>query len=437
MLVRDIFEDRVRDALSEATKWLVEGMVRLSLDIFETVLAWWLGDAIAPPLSGEQGGVLWFLRSHTNWLTVALAFSGLLIAAAKVALQRKGEPFRKALFQFIELAIVVSMLATAVHLATRAGDEYSTWILKEAQPVGDDWIDGWTSGLDALGGEDANLGYAALVFIFALFAIPASAIQFILLLFRSAILVVLVGIFPVLAAARFSSYGDRAYRTSIGWLISFIFYKPVAATIYAAAIKMLSSDYKADHVLGLALICCAVFALPATMRAVMPGVTRSNEVGLSAMREAARQWNMVSEFAEGKDKTPEGSGEPADGGSRGGWPWGFPRRPSGGGADESGPSGSDGSEGSGGPMRDQGDGSNTGGAGADRAGKGGADGDGPSGADGSPSGDEPPVGGGEGPFYPPDHRFGAEGQPAGSAIHPGDWSMPLQDWSPGSGEQSK
>jgi hypothetical protein len=110
-------------------------------------------------------------------------------------------------------------------------------------------------------------------------AIIASLIQFMLMFFRNAGLVLIVGILPVAAATRFSSYGENAYRKLITWLISFELFKPVAATIYAAALRMLMSKYSQDQFMGMFLCIGAVLALPATMRAVDSQVTRANNIG--------------------------------------------------------------------------------------------------------------------------------------------------------------
>ncbi|MFB9830833.1 hypothetical protein [Actinoallomurus acaciae] len=239
------------------------------------MLVWWMSDnSYSVRLTGEKGGLLYSLREHTNYLTVVMAFAGFMIAAIRIAVQRNGEPFRVALSQFFQLAVIVLTLATVVNLGNIAGDRYSYWILKDLMPKGDTWIENWKSGISVLGGHETDTSF--LLAFFALAATVGTSIQFGLMLFRSGALIVLVGTLPPLAAARFTTYGDHAYRKCLGWLISFVLFKPVAATIYAAALKLLSSKSEADRLFGLALIAGAVFALPATMRAIMPAITESH-----------------------------------------------------------------------------------------------------------------------------------------------------------------
>ncbi|WP_303633811.1 hypothetical protein [Actinomadura madurae] len=262
------------DLLDEAWGWLVDKLKDWALSTFETFLLWWMSDtAYYVRMTGEKGGVLYSLREHLNWMIAVMAFAGFMVAAFRIAVQRKGEPFRAALSQFVELAVIVLTLATAVNLANIAADRYSAWIIKDMMPEGglaEKWDDG--VGVLQLHENDANF----IVACFALCAAVSTAIQFVLMLFRSGVLILLVGILPAVAASRFSSYGDAAYRKCMHWLIAFVLFKPVAATIYAAALKLLVSDNEADRLFGLALIAGAVFALPATMRAVMPGVAENN-----------------------------------------------------------------------------------------------------------------------------------------------------------------
>lgn len=256
------------EALDEIWAWLVNKILEFALGTLRTLLTWWMSDtAYSVQLSGEKSGVLYYLREHLNWLTFVMAFAGFLVTVIRVAVQRKGEPFRAALSQFFELAVLVFTLATAVNLANMVGDKYSAWVLPAED---DDWVEKWKSGIELLGGHEADSAFILL--FFALAALIATTVQFGLLLFRSGILIVLIAVLPSVAAARFTAYGERAYRICIGWVISWTLYKSVAATIYSGALTLMASDNEADRLFGLALVAGAIFAYPATARCVMPAV---------------------------------------------------------------------------------------------------------------------------------------------------------------------
>ncbi|WP_173097454.1 hypothetical protein [Actinomadura verrucosospora] len=264
----------VDDILNGMTLWFIKGVTKGALESLQTNLTWWMSDtAYSVNFGGkDEGGVLNALREHTNLFTTLGAMAGFLVAAFRVAIQRKGEPLREAIAHFFELAVIVFTLATAVNLASIASDRYSTWLLQDLAPKNGDWTANWTSNLNWFNGS----GTMFLLGIFAIAALISSLVQFVLMLFRSGALIILVGTLPAVAATRFTSYGNRAYKKSVGWLISWILFKPVAATIYAAALSLMQSGSKADRLFGLALVGGAIFALPATLRAVMPSVVEDN-----------------------------------------------------------------------------------------------------------------------------------------------------------------
>ncbi|GGT60722.1 hypothetical protein [Actinomadura citrea] len=323
------------DLLNEAWAWLVNKLLDWALSSFQTFLTWWMSDsAYSVNLGGERGGVLYMLREYTNWLTAAMAFAGFLVAAFRIAIQRKGEPFRQAMTQFFELAVIILTLATLVNLANIAGDRFSHWIIEGMGPKDDAWIENWKNGLDLLGGDEGDTSF--ILAFFALAAALSSAIQFVLMLFRSGALIILVGILPTLAAARFSAYGNAAYRQCVGLLVAFTAVKPVIAVIDGGALKLMASEYEADRLFGLALAAGSVFALPATMRAVMPAATEGlsffgiRQVGHftyggTAMTMRNRASGLFTGLmggggGSGSASTPVRSTRP--GGGWGGWGWG-------------------------------------------------------------------------------------------------------------------
>ena len=66
----------------------------------------------APP------AVIW---QYTQWYVAALAVAGLLIAAGRLAWERRAEPARTAAAGMVTLALVTSLTASAVELALKAG----------------------------------------------------------------------------------------------------------------------------------------------------------------------------------------------------------------------------------------------------------------------------------------------------------------------------
>jgi type IV secretion system protein TrbL len=105
-------------------------------------------------------------------------------------------------------------------------------------------------------------------------------VQLAMVLIRSVLLVVLVGVWPLAAASSMTEMGRQWYKKITGWMIGFLLFKPAAAIVYAAAIKMtLSSDSVLASIEGIILIILASLTLPALMKFIVPAVSSVGSMG--------------------------------------------------------------------------------------------------------------------------------------------------------------
>jgi len=114
-------------------------------------------------------------------------------------------------------------------------------------------------------------------------------VQIVLMVVRSAMLILLLGVLPIAAAATNTEMGKGWFKRIISWLIAFILYKPVAALVYATAIKLTGAAFEEGErngplaftsqdpgeqimnmVTGVTMLVLALFALPALMRFITP-----------------------------------------------------------------------------------------------------------------------------------------------------------------------
>ncbi|MFI9311126.1 hypothetical protein [Streptomyces triculaminicus] len=372
---------------------IASGIQTAQADMIGTLSSMWV-DIPTPKLgsttTGRPVGGVAFLWQYTHWLTGFFAVVGLLVAAGKMAWERRGEPAREAMQGIMRLVVIQGCAVAAVTLTTIFGDYYSTWILEGALHVkaggGTDLTE---TGASEFGKAMKNLtviqtsGLAAfLIIVMGLFGIISCIIQMILMLVRYAMLGLLVGTLPLAASLSGSESGKNMYKKAIGWLIAFIAYKPVAATIYAYAIVSMKADDITSVLAGLAMIIMAVAALPALMRFIVPAVSATTGSGTGAGMALAG-----AGLATGAKMMASRVGANGKSGGGGG-----------------GPSGSPG----GGPT-----GSNKAAAGGSRGGAGGGQGEDPKGAQG-PSGGAP-VAGGDGGQSPAGGGDGATPVPSGGA----------------------
>ena len=193
---------------------------------------------------------------------------GVIVAAARMALFRRGEPFRQAVSGLLNMIVIGGAGVVAINLLASAGDDLSNYLLSNGFGQANAAFD---LGLAA--------GFAPfLLLILAILAIVSLLVQVALIILRSALLVVLAGVWPVAAAASMTSAGAQWFRRLNGWVVAFLLYKPAAAVCYAAAFELLSGTAGGGtsvmgQIEGVVLIILATLTLPALLRFVVPLVS--------------------------------------------------------------------------------------------------------------------------------------------------------------------
>lgn len=218
-----------------------------------------------PVLSGQSSPVLW-IQASTQWYVAALAVLGLLLAAGRLAVQRRAEPALDAVGGMATLVVVTGCGTAVISLLVQGSDVYSAWIVTRA--LGDADFSGSLTGLMALGSMALGPG---LIIILAIAAIISCVLQIMMMLARVAMLGLLAGMLPMAAAMSGTPQGRAWLSRMAGWTLAFILYKPVAATIYAYAfIAMGDVSSELSQLAGILMITLGVVALPALMRFLAP-----------------------------------------------------------------------------------------------------------------------------------------------------------------------
>jgi hypothetical protein len=272
----------------------------------------WVG---VPTDAVEAGGSpsRW-IQGELSTVTVAVATVSVVIAGAKMALTAKGEAAKDVLRSLLTLMVVMFLGLTVIGLLVKAGDAFSECMIASSVTDGigqknpedvnisdlsEPELDGWKCDVDeetrkdfgmsmlaALGmtGPGAALAPLMLIVIGG-WAITASVFQLILMIVRNGMLVVLVGVLPLAAAATNTETGRAWFKRCVGWLVAFLLYKPVAALIYAAALKLLLSSALAitsaentgqaatamkNAITAAVMMTLAILALPALMKFMTP-----------------------------------------------------------------------------------------------------------------------------------------------------------------------
>ncbi|RIV40204.1 hypothetical protein [Micromonospora radicis] len=303
------------------------------------------------------------IHSQTNWLVVTIAVASLLVAAFRMALERKGQSLTVALMGLVRLIIAVSAAWWVADWLAKEADSYSEHLYEQ--------------GIKAQLKLIANCGTdgltAFLLIIVGLLLLIAGCIHVILMYIRLGVMVLLTGTLPLAAAASMSEWGGNWWRKHIAWMVAWLAFKPVVGLImYSGAAMIGASGNDARHykLAGVAVLLMAAVALPALMRLVVPAMTSLGSgsgvgAGVGAGAAAATGAKKLAGMAGGAVASGGGSRGPSGGKSAAGGASGGGRSAGGSGGASGGRSGGGSGSGSGG----SGSGSGGGSGGGSRTGR--------------------------------------------------------------------
>lgn len=272
---------------------LREGANEAALSTLVSLSSFWLqpnSPVLADEKTWNDSLTVGFMHDGLLWMTGAVFAVAVVIAGMRTAWEQRARPLQELLKAMLIFVVVAAAGTAVLQLLTSFSDQFAVDIVQRAAADG--------SLETAFGGEvddNGNLLHEVVAQnVPALLAISlygsviiASLIQVVLMLVRSAMLVLLAGTFPLAAAATNTEIGRTWFKKYCGWALAFIAYKPAAALIYAAALQLSKSDlFSGDSLIqamtGMMLLLLAIFALPALLRFMVP-VTAAVAGGASAM----------------------------------------------------------------------------------------------------------------------------------------------------------
>ena len=262
-------------ATSVISSWATD-FAHAEAEMLSTLMTSWT-NLSTPDVSDSSSGAIAFLQAQTVYLTAIFGIIGLMVAAARMMWLQRAEPLKEALAGLFRLVIVSGAAVTGIGLLTSAGDAFSTAVINDA--------------VSQAGQSVQNIGSIALqavtsdslVIVLSSLAILGFLVQLVLLIVRSALLVLLAGTLPMSAAASLTPAGNQWFKKNVAWVIAFLLFKPVAALVYGAAILAYTSS--ADlmgTITGIVLLVLATLTLPALMRLVVPMVSAVGNLSVAA-----------------------------------------------------------------------------------------------------------------------------------------------------------
>jgi hypothetical protein len=231
-----------------------------------------------------------------------------IVTGIKVITEQKGQPIKELLTSILTVLLVTNVGGVVMLLFCNATDKLSSHIIQVAISC-----ESTNSGCfgeaiasyfaTSLGGGETSW---MIILTFCLFGIITSLIQTFIMLGRSIMLVLVLGMLAFWATMRYTKMGKEAFDKCIAWLVALVLYKPAAAIIYALGFKIaastdlffgLTQDSTTagdNSVVGLLYFLIstilAIFALPALIKLIAPAtaaVAGSGGAGMSLMGVAA------------------------------------------------------------------------------------------------------------------------------------------------------
>ncbi|QIT13026.1 hypothetical protein [Clavibacter michiganensis] len=258
----------VEAAVSDGFQQAADAIYSAYDDIMKQFLTSWVNSGFVVSLDNKA--TAWF-QSSSLPITIALLTLGLVVAGARVMYSHRGEPFQEVMQALGRAVAVISFGTAAIQILVWGGDAYATWILN---------VSGTSASAGLVDAQFAST-FPGLALIFGLLGVLAVGVQWVIMFVRQALLLLLNAFWQMSAAYATLRQGVQAFEKVTAWIIAFIIYTPLAASIYAFAWRLKDGQDGIGGVLyGLMLILLAVVALPALMRLLVPGTSAlGNAIG--------------------------------------------------------------------------------------------------------------------------------------------------------------
>lgn len=277
--------DKVQDAAEAVASDAVYNLARALLDgltsILTSTLSWWVG--IDSPQINDSSGTVVDIRGWVLPIAAAVAIGGAMWQGIRMMLMRKSEPLIDIARGLMLLAVAATLGTLAPVLAMRAGDSFSVWVINESTDG-----DFQTAILESFSSPEKTSGSIGIMLVLGVLAIIAASIQAMLLIFRDGAVILLSGVIVLAAAGSFTGATSGWLRKVTAWLVAIVFYKPVAALVYAATFSLIgNADDTRDMITALGMLIMSIFALPALMRLFDWSIGRMQDGGFGAAASVA------------------------------------------------------------------------------------------------------------------------------------------------------
>lgn len=222
------------------------------------------------PGGGASFYVSDWIRMQVDPFMLVAAVAGVMAAGFKLVTTQEGRdlvPLGKSLAWAIATAV---LLAGGVNTFSNVVDTWTSGVLEAASGM---MKDAWES--NSLAASRFFELDAPIALLLTIIVWIGGTVSKIFTYLRAGLLPVLVGISPMWAAMSWTETGKQAFAKTMGWLLAFLAYKPVAALTLAAGSAIMASGGGDSEIITLVLTLVVIIALPALVKTIVPAVQMS------------------------------------------------------------------------------------------------------------------------------------------------------------------
>ncbi|MFD5329544.1 hypothetical protein ACFWJO_37340, partial [Streptomyces sp. NPDC127092] len=249
----------------------MESIVEGAVNILRQIGTWWM----SAPGPYFDNPIVQNMRDNLSWFVWFFGVVGFLLALGRLVVTAyTSGSIREGLVSIGALFLNI-VLATGVYIALipmllNAGDAVATWLLDQSTDNAD------FATLAQPMAAEAFLASPGTAFLLALCLFIGAIANFLMLLLRNVLLLVLIVFLPVIAAGSNTEAGRQSWRKANAYLIACLLMKPLTAAIYGFGFMLLQDSGEdfgqviASSISGILLLLMAALVLPTLVRFLSP-----------------------------------------------------------------------------------------------------------------------------------------------------------------------
>ena len=266
-VVGDAVQGLANDTITNFVESIVEGAV----NILRQIGTWWM----SAPGPYFDNPVVQGMRDNLSWFVWFFGVVGFLLALGRLVVTaytsgsiREGLVSMGALF--LNIVLATGVYIALIPMLLNAGDATATWLLDQATDSAD------FATLAQPMAAEAFLASPGTAFLLALCLFIGAIANFLMLLLRNVLLLVLIVFLPVIAAGSNTEAGRQSWRKANAYLIACLLMKPLTAAIYGFGFMLLEDSGEdfgqviASSISGILLLLMAALVLPTLVRFLSP-----------------------------------------------------------------------------------------------------------------------------------------------------------------------